>query len=70
MYLNQMNHGIPEENHIHACSSDALIVMTQKHVQPLHKTIKRFDRLVYFWHVEISFLWLLTCSDMKTTHTF
>lgn len=36
MYLNQMNHGIPEENQIHACSSDALIVMIQKQVQPLH----------------------------------
>lgn len=35
MYLNQVYQSILEEDHVHAGSPDALIVMSQKHVQTI-----------------------------------
>ena len=42
-HLHQMCHGIFEEHHVHACSSDRFVVLQHKEVESVAQLIKRLD---------------------------
>lgn len=65
MYLHQMNHGILEEDHVHAGSSDRLVVLAQEKVKPIVQTLKWLDRLVDFGHIKVSVVRLVPCDRIR-----
>ena len=54
-----MYHGVGEEHHVHPCSSYALIVLAEEHVQTLGQGLQGLDGLVHFGQVEVCVFRLL-----------
>lgn len=54
-----MYHGILKEDHVHASSPDAFVVMAQEHIQATFQTLKGLDGLVNLWQIKVCIFWLV-----------
>lgn len=68
-YLDQMYDGILKEDHVHAGSTNALVVVAQEGVKALPQTLKRLHRLVHLGRVRVGLFRLFPCEKRDQTVT-